>query len=394
MTSFPSKKPIFRQPRSFKSLDIPLFVRIGHSADRALFPPELIIPVVVSSLLSTLSWPSLLFLSPLFLPRSPTQTSSVLKFFFPTTLPYNFLNLYSPPIRSTPVLSELQKGPLGWLPIIYCWASPLSWCWRSQHLPGCPLLFPLLSRSCQGLYHLWPPWSFPQSLVVPGSGICGAGETEGRSEAHRSEDHRLRYIDASCTAFSVISWAKSATWQATSSNLSPRSDPRAIFRLLNAISGKKNTSQDPSFPGCSSPLDTANHYDSYLCSHLSHATPRTSRRAERQFMNELRKADHVPPFSPMDCNPLHRFPPHSRLYRQLYSPTPVCFKQTILPLPFWYPSMYWRICPLPFWSRWCWSVCHMLQMQHILFPVPFHWSNCLQLHSWNLCPEARSRLVY
>ena len=143
--------------------------------------------------------------------RSPTQTSCVLKFFFPNTLPYNFLNLYSPPIRSTLLLSELQKGPLGWLPIIYCWASPLSWYWRSQHPPGCPLLFPLLSRSCQGLYHLWPPWSFPQSLVVPGSRICSAGETKGRSEAHRSEDHHLRYIDASCSAFSVISRAKSAT---------------------------------------------------------------------------------------------------------------------------------------------------------------------------------------
>ena len=53
---------------------------------------------------------------------------------------------------------------------------------------------------------------------------------------------------------------------------------------------KKNTSQDPSFPGCSSPLDTANHYASYLRSHLSQATPHTSCRAERQFMNELRKA--------------------------------------------------------------------------------------------------------
>ena len=111
-----------------------------------------------------------------------------------------------------------------------------------------------------------------------------------RSEAHRSEAHRLRYIDASRRAFSVISKAKSATWQATCSNLSPRSDPCAVFRLLNAISGKKNTSQDPSFPGCTSPLDTANHYASYLRSHLSQAIPRTSRRAERQFMNELWKA--------------------------------------------------------------------------------------------------------
>ena len=106
----------------------------------------------------------------------------------------------------------------------------------------------------------------------------------------RSEAHRLRYIDASRRASSVISRAKSATWQATCSNLSPRSDPCAVFRLLNAISGKKNTSQDPSFSGCTSPLDTANHYASYLRSHLSQATPRYSRRAERQFMNELRKA--------------------------------------------------------------------------------------------------------
>ena len=108
--------------------------------------------------------------------------------------------------------------------------------------------------------------------------------------AHQSESHRLRYIDASHRASSVISRAKSATWQATCSNLSPRSDPRAVFRLLNAISGKKNTSQDPSFPDCTSPLDTANHYASYLPSHLSQATSRSSRSAERQFMNELRKA--------------------------------------------------------------------------------------------------------
>ena len=110
-----------------------------------------------------------------------------------------------------------------------------------------------------------------------------------RSEAHRSEAHRLRCIDASRRASSVISRAKSATWQATCSNLSPRSDPRVVFRLLNAISGKKNTSHDPSFPSCTFPLDTANHYASYLRSHLSPATPPTSRRAERQFMNELRK---------------------------------------------------------------------------------------------------------
>ena len=111
-----------------------------------------------------------------------------------------------------------------------------------------------------------------------------------RSVAHRSESHRLRYMGASRGASSVISRARSAAWQAACSGLSPRSDPRAVFRLLNAISGKKSASHGPSFPDCTSPLDTANHYASYLRSHLSQATPRSSRRAEGQFMNELRKA--------------------------------------------------------------------------------------------------------
>ena len=53
---------------------------------------------------------------------------------------------------------------------------------------------------------------------------------------------------------------------------------------------KRTPPKTLSFPGCSSSLDTANHYASCLRSHLSLATPRTSRRAERQFMNELRKA--------------------------------------------------------------------------------------------------------
>ena len=63
---------------------------------------------------------------------------------------------------------------------------------------------------------------------------------------------------------------------------------------------KKNTSQDSSFPDCTCPLDTANHFASYLRSRLSQATPRSSRRAERQFMNELRKA------SCEDASSVHR----------------------------------------------------------------------------------------
>ena len=57
-------------------------------------------------------------------------------------------------------------------------------------------------------------------------------QRRARSEAHQSEAHRLRYIDASRRASSVICRAKSATWQATCSNLFPHSDPCAVFKLL------------------------------------------------------------------------------------------------------------------------------------------------------------------
>ena len=54
---------------------------------------------------------------------------------------------------------------------------------------------------------------------------------------------------------------------------------------------KKNTSQDSSFPDCTCPFDTAKHFASYLRSRLSQATPRSSRRAERQSHGpQLRKA--------------------------------------------------------------------------------------------------------
>ena len=81
-----------------------------------------------------------------------------------------------------------------------------------------------------------------------------------------------------------------AAWRAACSDLSPRSDPCAVFRLLGAISGKGNTSQDPSFPGCASPLGTANRCASCLRSHLSQAAPRASRRARRRFISGLRRA--------------------------------------------------------------------------------------------------------
>ena len=102
MTSFSSRKPIFRQPKSSKSLVIIPSTRTGYSVDKALFPPVLITLLVVSSLSSTLTWLSLLFISPLFLPRTPTQTTPVLKSFSPTTLLFNFLT-------STPLPPSHQK---------------------------------------------------------------------------------------------------------------------------------------------------------------------------------------------------------------------------------------------------------------------------------------------
>ena len=64
--------------------------------------------MVVSSLLSTLTWPFLLSLSPLFLPRTPTQTTSVLKFFFNHS-PYN--SLTSTPLLSETLLLIFASGP-------------------------------------------------------------------------------------------------------------------------------------------------------------------------------------------------------------------------------------------------------------------------------------------
>ena len=102
MTPFSSRKPIFPQPKSSKSLVIIPSARTGHSVDKALFPPVLIKLVVVSSLSSTLTWLSLLFLSPLCLPRASTQTTPVLKSFSPTTLLFNFLT--STPLPSKTLL--------------------------------------------------------------------------------------------------------------------------------------------------------------------------------------------------------------------------------------------------------------------------------------------------
>jgi len=84
-----------------------------------------------------------------------------------------------------------------------------------------------------------------------------------------SEIHRLAYVEASRRVSSVISRAKAETWQATYNNLPPRSNPRAVFNLLNTVAGKKGSSSDPEFPYSESSKGTANIYASYLRSHFS-----------------------------------------------------------------------------------------------------------------------------
>ena len=99
MTSFSSKKPIFRQPKSFKSQVILPSARIGHSADKALFPPELI-TLFLTLIHSDLAF-SLVSVSSLS-SQDPYSNYTSVKVLFSNHSPLQFLNLYSPPSRSTP----------------------------------------------------------------------------------------------------------------------------------------------------------------------------------------------------------------------------------------------------------------------------------------------------
>ena len=102
MTSFCSRKPIFRQPKSSKSLVIIPSARTELSVDKALFPPVLITLVVVSSLSSTLTWLSLLFFVSSLSSQDPYSDYTCVKVLLSNHSPLQFLNLYSPPIRNSP----------------------------------------------------------------------------------------------------------------------------------------------------------------------------------------------------------------------------------------------------------------------------------------------------
>ena len=70
----------------------------------------------------------------------------------------------------------------------------------------------------------------------------------------------------------------------------------------------------------------------------------------------------------MDCNPLHCFPPSFPTAPATVQPDSSRL-QTDYPFSPLLISKYGLMDLSPFWSRWCWSVCHMLQMPHIQFPV-------------------------
>ena len=130
--------------------------------------------------------------------------------------------------------------------------------------------------------------------------------------AHRSDEDRQAYISASRRASSVIAKAKAEAWQATCSSLSPRSNFKSVHSLLRYIAGFPfSSSSFPNFPNCSSPMESASVYATYLRSHfpcvaepvatsLSSAEPRALRSLTRPFallsfpLNFLR----LPPTSP------------------------------------------------------------------------------------------------
>jgi len=63
----------------------------------------------------------------------------------------------------------------------------------------------------------------------------------------RSEAQDLAYVKALRRASSVISRAKAETWQATYNDLSPNSNPHAVFHLRSTVAGKKGSSATQNF---------------------------------------------------------------------------------------------------------------------------------------------------
>ena len=111
------------------------------------------------------------------------------------------------------------------------------------------------------------------------------------ARAHRSEADRQAYIAHSRYTSTVISKAKTESWQKTCSSLSPKTRPSAVFSLLRSITGNPTSPGDlPDFPGTITPIDCANRLSSYMQGHFSSPTPKHARHEERGYLNKLRSS--------------------------------------------------------------------------------------------------------
>ena len=149
--------------------------------------------------------------------------------------------------------------------------------------------------------------------------------------AHKSDEDRQAYISASRRASSVIAKAKAEAWQTTCTSLSSKSNPKSVHSLLRSIAGSPpSSSSSPSFPGCSSPGESASVYAAYLRSHFSVSQPKALRSRARGYLAELRRATSLWSFTrpfALPSLPLNflRLPPTS--------PHPLPLVQTKLPIP-------------------------------------------------------------
>ena len=80
------------------------------------------------------------------------------------------------------------------------------------------------------------------------------------------------YISPFRHASSVITKAKAETWQATSSSLSPKFNPKSVYSLLHSVA--VSSSSSPNFPNCSSSRESALVFSDYLRSHFSVSQPK------------------------------------------------------------------------------------------------------------------------
>ena len=105
-----------------------------------------------------------------------------------------------------------------------------------------------------------------------------------RSEAHRSEAHRLRYIDASRRASSVISRAKSATWPAICSNLAPPFWSSCCLQASQCHFGQKEHLPRPFFSRL--------HFPSWHCQSLRLLSSLTSISSNTPFLAQSQTTVH------------------------------------------------------------------------------------------------------